>query len=208
MRPHTSMSREEARAYDRDAMGRGIPGLVLMENAARGVVELLTGLGAYGPIGIVCGKGNNAGDGFAIARLLAGLGFGVSVELLCDPSEFTGDAAGAYAPLTSLPIEIARFDDQCGARLRRRQWLVDALLGTGARGAVRAPFGAAIEALGSAGRPVLAVDVPSGLDCETGRPLGPTVRARHTATFVARKRGFEAPDSRPFTGKVHVVDIT
>lgn len=178
-----------------------------MENAARGAVELLLSLGMYGPVAVVCGKGNNAGDGFAMARLLHEVGVPVAVELVCDPAELAGDAAIAFAPLAQLGIPLYPRDDQMVARLRRCAWIVDALLGTGASGAVRPPFDRAIEAINAAGRKVLALDLPSGLDCDTGLPLGPVVVADHTATFVAYKRGFLDPSSRRYTGRVHVLPI-
>jgi NAD(P)H-hydrate epimerase len=86
-------------------------------------------------------------------------------------------------------------------------WIVDALLGTGTRGSVREPYLSAIESINATPARVLAVDLPSGLDCDTGEPLGVVIRADHTATFVARKIGFEAEGVEKFTGTVHVVDI-
>jgi NAD(P)H-hydrate epimerase len=87
------------------------------------------------------------------------------------------------------------------------QWIVDALLGTGLSGPVRPPFWGTIEAINRLGVRVLAVDIPSGLDCDTGEPLGIAVRADHTATFVAPKAGFRNPAARPWLGQVHVLDI-
>jgi NAD(P)H-hydrate epimerase len=206
-----SLSRQAVREYDREAIARGIPGPVLMENAARGAVELLTSLGAHGPITIVCGKGNNAGDGFVMARLLAELGFHVELELAIDPALLTGDAALAFAPLAHYPIQThileAPFEEGLLTRLRRGQWIVDALLGTGTQGAIREPFSSVIEVVNRARRRVLSVDLPSGLDCDSGEPLGPTIRANHTATFVARKLGFDNRASERYTGKVHVIPI-
>lgn len=86
-------------------------------------------------------------------------------------------------------------------------WIVDALFGTGLVGPVSPPFDAVVAAINASPAPVLAVDIPSGLDCDTGLPLGPTVRADHTVTFVAHKAGFEEPSSREWTGEVHVTDI-
>ena len=203
-----SLSREAVREYDRKAIERGIPGSVLMENAARGAFELLIGLGATGPVAIMCGKGNNGGDGFVMARLLHERKIAVHVELLADPGELTGDAAWAFEPLGELGINVRRADDNALAeRLRGCQWIVDGLLGTGMRGQVRAPYDTVIEAINGAGGQVLAIDLPSGLDCDRGIPLGPTVRADHTATFVARKLGFDNPESEQYTGQVHVIDI-
>ncbi|MFO0947512.1 MAG: NAD(P)H-hydrate epimerase [Planctomycetota bacterium] len=202
-----SLSRDEVRDYDRIAIERGIPGPVLMENAAGGASRLLLNLGAHGPVAIVCGKGNNAGDGFVMARLLHGHGLRVAVEMVGEPSELAGDAATAFAPLKSLGIPIFRMNGQTLSRLRQCQWIVDALLGTGTRGEIRSPFREAIEWIHEANRSVFAVDLPSGLDGDLGVPLGPTIQARHTATFVARKKGFDNPASQPYTGLVHVIPI-
>lgn len=202
-----SLSRAEARDYDRRAIAAGIPGIVLMENAGRGVAELLVSLRISGPVGIVCGKGNNAGDGFVIARHLMDMGFSPQVFLVSVPRELTGDAKVAFAPLARLGIPVHAVTDDLAARLAACAWAVDALLGTGTQGDIRPPFAAAIECINQCGRPVLAVDLPSGLDCDTGLPLGLIVRATHTATFVARKLGFDNPASVPFTGHVHVLSI-
>ncbi|QDU64474.1 Bifunctional NAD(P)H-hydrate repair enzyme Nnr [Planctomycetes bacterium Pan216] len=203
-----ALSRQAVRDYDANAIAFGIPGPVLMENAARGAVELLLSLGAVGPVAIVCGKGNNAGDGFVIARLLAVRGIDVWLELVVDPEELSGDAATAFAPLASLGIERQPFDEEkTTRRLRGAEWVVDALLGTGTKGSVRSPYDRAIDTINDSGRRVLSVDLPSGLDADTGECLGPTVGAERTVTFVARKMGFANPRSAAFTGQVHVVPI-
>lgn len=202
-----NLSRDDVRTYDRVAIERGIPGPVLMENAAGGAARLLMSLGARGPIAIVCGKGNNGGDGFVMARILAAHGFPVEIVLMGPSSELAGDAAIAFAPLRHLGIAISPVDDRLLQRLYRSEWIVDALLGTGTRGEIRPAFGQVIETINRARRSVFAIDLPSGLDCDSGVPLGPTVRARHTATFVARKQGFDHPASEAFTGKVHVIPI-
>jgi len=85
--------------------------------------------------------------------------------------------------------------------------VVDALFGIGLSRSIGSPYDGAISAFGTSNHPILAIDIPSGLDCDTGEPLGPTVRATHTATFVAPKRGFLNPKSREWTGEVHVIDI-
>jgi NAD(P)H-hydrate epimerase len=191
----------------------GLPGIVLMENAGRGTAELLlnelNNIG--GPVVIVAGKGNNGGDGFVIARHLENYGFDVRVLLFADPHELTGDALTNYRVISAAgtPIrDCARADrEEWKGELGSASWIVDALLGTGTRGKVREPFGTVIEEINASGARVLAVDLPSGLDCDTGEPLGPCVRADHTATFVAPKRGFEAPGAAAYTGKSHVIDI-
>jgi NAD(P)H-hydrate epimerase len=210
--PLRSLTRDEVRAIDRRAIEElGLPGIVLMENAGRGAAELLIELGIDGPVIVVAGKGNNAGDGFVIARHLEIHGFDARVLLFADPHELAGDALTNYGVLSAAgtPIRYCAGTDSAHWKdeLPLGSWIVDALLGTGTRGSVREPFTGVIEQINASGVRVLAVDLPSGLDCDTGEPWGPCVRAAHTATFVAPKRGFDAPRAAAFTGQVHVIDI-
>ena len=210
--PLRPLTRDEVRKIDRRAIEElGLPGIVLMENAGRGAAELLIELGIDGPVIVTAGKGNNGGDGFVIARHLEIHGFEVRVLLFADPLELAGDALTNYRVLNAAGTQIRNSAgaDPSGWKvvLRTGSWIVDALLGTGTRGSVREPFGTVIEQINASGVRVLAVDLPSGLDCDTGQPLGPCVRAAHTATFVAPKRGFDAPGAAAFTGQVHVIDI-
>jgi NAD(P)H-hydrate epimerase len=207
------MTRDEVRQYDAEAIARGVPGIVLMENAGRGVADWMMELGAGGPVAILCGKGNNAGDGFVIARQLQGRGCDVHLHLLFDPSVLSGDAAIAWKAVDKLPIPRTLFDGDekaLTASLAKCQWIVDAMLGTGMTGEVREPFRSAIRAVNaSAGRGVrvMAVDLPSGLDCDTGIPSDPTVKAKFTCTFVAAKVGFANPLAANHLGEVRVADI-
>lgn len=210
MRP---LSRDEVRDVDRRAIEEyGMPGVVLMENAGRGAADLLWSQRPQGPLVVCAGAGNNGGDGFVIARHLENRGAKVTVLLFSAPGKLHGDAATNYRILTAaktpLRIHGTDFDDaQLDTLLQEAEWIVDALLGTGMQGAVREPFAGIIAAINRAGRKVLAVDLPSGLDCDTGRPLGECVRATRTATFVAPKLGFANPESRRWTGPVDVIDI-
>jgi NAD(P)H-hydrate epimerase len=205
-----TLSREQSRALDRRAIDEyGMSGLVLMENAGRGCVDVLERLGIDGPVILLCGKGNNGGDGFVIARHLEIRGHACRVITLSPPDELTGDAAANFAILqkTAVPRVAASAPfaiDNCEAA-----WVVDALLGTGARGEPRPPFDGAIDWINArpATTQVLAVDVPSGLDCETGQPTRHTVRADHTCTFAALKVGFLQPVAKPYLGTIHVCDI-
>lgn len=208
------LSRNEVREIDRRAIEEyGVPSVVLMENAGRGVAELLRALGVRGPVAIVCGKGNNGGDGFVIARHLDNHGVAVRIYLFCLPLALQGDAAinhgiAARAGLPILAYSGEDFEETSFAReLASAEWIVDALFGTGLTGPVRDPFDRVIRAINAAPAKVLAVDIPSGLDCDTGEPLGPTVKADHTATFVAMKKGFANPASREWTGLAHVLGI-
>ncbi len=211
------LNRAQARAVDRLAMQRyGIPGMVLMENAGRGVVEVLLGLDpglATQAVAILCGKGNNAGDGLVIARHLLIRGVQTTVFLLHAASELGGDALANFQILeqTCVPlVDLSQQADPCAVLDREAglaAWYVDAMLGTGARGEPREPLPRVIQWLNAQAGRCLAVDVPSGLDCETGLPQGTTVRADHTCTFVAPKTGLLAPPAAPYVGQMHVVSI-
>lgn len=208
------LSREEVREIDRRAIEEfGMPGIVLMENAGRGAAELLVRLGIHGRVMICCGKGNNGGDGFVIARHLDNHGVSVQVVLFAKPEDLTGDAAINYQTISrsGLPIEVfsgtsdvLKASAPCFATA---EWIVDALFGTGLAGPLRAPMNQVVQAINDSRARVLAVDIPSGLDCNTGQPLGATVQAEHTATFVALKKGFANPAAKKWLGQVHAIDI-
>jgi len=208
------LNRQEVRELDRRAIEElGVPGVVLMENAGRGAAEVLVHLGCRGPVVLCCGKGNNGGDGFVIARHLDNRNIPVRVLLFARPEDLTGDAAVNYQIIarSGLPIEIYASEsweeETLHAKLTKAEWIVDALFGTGLTGPVRKPLNRAIAAINAGQAHVLAVDIPSGLDCDTGQPLGPTVRAEHTVTFVAEKKGFALSSAKEWIGQVHVVDI-
>jgi NAD(P)H-hydrate epimerase len=214
-----ALTRDQCRRLDRRAIEEyGIASLVLMENAGRGCVDVLERLGIDGPVVILCGKGNNAGDGFVIARHLGIRGYDCRVLLLNQPIELRGDAAINYAILDNTGVtlvematclrdyatEIRKRLDRCG---HSAAWLVDAMLGTGAHGEPRPPFDAAIDWMNAQACKKLAVDIPSGLDCDTGQPASHTVRADYTCTFGAMKVDFTQPTATPFTGAIHICDI-
>ena len=215
MRP---LTRAEVRAIDERAIREyGLPGIVLMENAGRGAAAILHHL-AGGPrrVVVACGGGNNGGDGFVIARHLEALGHDVRLLLAVDPDRFRGDAGLNHEIASRAGIPMVALGGASAAEWEQAlvgaEWIVDALLGTGSEGPPRGPIATAIGAIvatraagGAAG--VLAVDLPSGLDCDTGVPPGDCVRSDATATFVARKAGFDAPGAAAFTGQVHVVGI-
>ena len=187
-------------------------GLVLMENAGRGVVEKLFQFGIPGPVAICCGKGNNGGDGFVIARHLDLRRQETRVLLFTPPAELTGDALVNYRLLRHCGVSVQEFSTDCSveevsAALPRRGWIVDALLGTGASGDPRPPLAPAILAMNASLARKLAVDLPSGLDCDSGLAGEPTFRAEHTCTFVAWKAGFLAPGAEAYTGVTHTLDI-
>jgi len=206
------LSRKQIREVDRRAIEEyGISGVVLMENAGRGCVDKLCEFGVRGPAVICCGRGNNAGDGFVIARHLDLRGHEVRVIVFCDPADLRGDAAANYAILAKcgVPIHIVTGADDGSweVDLAGADWIVDALLGTGARGQPRPPLDRVIERLNQQSARRLAVDLPSGLDCDTGQPAPTTFRADHTCTFIAAKLGFAVLAAAEYLGQVHVLDI-
>ncbi len=209
-----TLSRTEVRELDRRASEEfGVPSIILMENAGRSAAEVLLSLGGGNRVVICCGKGNNGGDGLVIARHLELHGREVRILLFCRPQELQGDARTNYEivvrsrlPL-SLPIANAPDETVLAAELRWADWIVDALLGTGLQGPARPPLDRVIDLINASGKPALAVDLPSGLDCDTGRPLGATVRATHTVTFVAPKRGFIEDAAKEWLGQLHVIGI-
>lgn len=201
------LTREQVRSIDRKAIEDfGMSGLVLMENAGRGCADELCELGIRGKVVIVCGRGNNGGDGFVIARHLESRGIVVRVVLAAEPDELRGDAAANYAILQQAGFTIVTAD-KLTEELTGADWIVDALLGTGATGDPRQPIANAIETLNASGARKLAIDLPSGLDCDTGIPGHPTFRADHTCTFVAPKVGFANPAANEYLGTVSVHDI-
>jgi len=205
------LPREEVRCVDQLAIEElGMTGLVLMENAGRNAARLLLDQGISGQVVICAGKGNNGGDGFVIARHLENAGVSVEVLLFAPPAELTGDARGNYEILHRAGITVldcSSNSDIWQPRLHSAQWIVDSLLGTGTRGTIREPYASVIPRINSSRASVFAVDLPSGMDCDTGQPLGPCIRADLTATFVARKTGFVQPAARCFTGAIHVLEI-
>ncbi|GAB4259305.1 MAG: NAD(P)H-hydrate dehydratase [Deferrisomatales bacterium] len=206
----------EMRALDRFTIEEaGLPGAVLMETAGRGVFERVWARyrrpAVRGPVVVVCGRGNNGGDGFVAARCLAHRGCAVTVYLLGALEAVRGDAAvhlGAYLGCGGRLEEVAAGSAQ-GAReaLRRAALVIDAVLGTGLTDEVR---GAAAEAIGwmqEAAGPVVSVDIPSGVSSDTGRVCGAAVRADLTVTFAFPKRGHFVHPGAELTGRLEVVDI-
>jgi len=204
-------SRAEARAYDRHCMGPlGIPGILLMERAARGcaaaALEMLsaTPRPPQASVVVVCGPGQNGGDGYAVASMLVEAGHAVAVRAVGVPREGT-DAASMRARAEAAGVAIAEFDAR--ERGQRFDLVVDALLGTGLDREVAGDPRAAIEWMNTLGAPILSIDLPSGMDCDTGEPMPVCVRATRTVTMVAAKLGFFRPVARPNLGVVEVVPI-
>ena len=192
---------ERMRATDRWAIEEcAIPGVELMERAGRGLADLVLTVAPEGPIAVACGKGNNGGDGYVAARLLREAGRLVHVLTVVAVGELSGDArANAERVADVEPFAAARLAD-CAV-------VVDALLGTGFSGTPHGPVADAIDAINDAGLPVVAADVPSGVDAASGVVQGRAIRARATATFAAAKPGLWINPGKSHAGQVRVVDI-
>ena len=184
----------------------GIPGVVLMNNAGAAVFDEID----TGPVGVVCGKGNNGGDGFVVARMALAAGHHVRLVLVADPADIRRDAAVFLRAFENLGGSIRSVTCEADAgkavgELSDSAVLVDALLGTGTKGEVHGPIRAALEAWPHVR--TIAVDVPSGLNADTGEPCGVCLRADVTVTFQFPKRGFENPAARPYLGRLVMADI-
>ena len=199
------LSRAQSRQIDQIAIERlGIPGIVLMENAARGAAEAaLRMIGGAGSVCIICGGGNNGGDGLAMARHLDAAGCRPSLLLTVDPEQLHGEARTHFDIARAMGLSIAPFGPLPACDL-----IVDAIFGTGLSRPPRPPFADRAAAMDAAGIPILSLDLPSGLCADAGEPLGGiAVCANRTVTFVAEKTGFSNPKSRAWTGEVEVVPI-
>lgn len=211
--PPRFLTREQVRRVDQIAIEQfGMSGLVLMENAGRGCADVLSQVGISGTVLICCGKGNNGGDGLVIARQLDLRGHRSRVLLACASGELKGDAAANFAILQRTSVEIKQVASRCDWRaisewFDHADWIVDALLGTGSQGEPRFPVDKLIRCANAAAARRMAIDLPSGLDCDTGQFAEATFRADHTCTLVAQKTGFQVARAKPFLGTVHVLDI-
>jgi len=204
------LSRAEVRSIDQIAIERfGMTGLVLMENAGRNAAEAICQVAADGDICILCGKGNNGGDGYVIARHLELLGRQVRIVSCTEPRELSGDAAAnmQIAAIAQIPILVAIKLEEVESAIGTPVVVVDCLLGTGAFGNPREPIASAIRYANKIRSIRIAIDIPSGLDCDTGTAFEPAFVADHTLTFVAPKLGFAFSSAAGVLGKVSVLSI-
>lgn len=206
------VSAEQMRALDRAAIEEdGLPSLVLMERAGQRVYEWLGKW--FAPVqnkrvAVVCGKGNNAGDGLVVARYLFESGVHVQVYLTLPPGEFTGDAAAQWRITQSLNMPATQLSSPPPPNFFASYDLIlDALLGTGAQGEVKEPFRTVIESINRSGKPVVAIDIPSGLNADTGHVMGAAIQADYTVTMALPKRGFFLAEGVYCTGQWQAVDI-
>jgi hydroxyethylthiazole kinase-like uncharacterized protein yjeF len=193
------------RSVDRWAIDdQGVDSLELMENAGRAVAEAVARLAPRGPVRVVCGKGNNGGDGLVAARLLREMGFEAEVLLLWHADELSEDATANLHRLKSGTTEVG---DDVGALLAGSGAIVDAIFGTGFSGAPREPAAAAIAAMNDCGAPVVACDIASGVDAATGEVAGAVVECDVTVTFHGAKVGHYVAPGKWATGELLVAPI-
>jgi ADP-dependent NAD(P)H-hydrate dehydratase / NAD(P)H-hydrate epimerase len=200
--PRELWSAAQVRELDRRAIeGHGIPGRELMERAGAFALDaLLQRWPASRALTIVCGPGNNGGDGYVVGRLARRAGLSVRLLSIADPDGLKGDAALALADFRREGGRVQRWDgrgDPGGDGP-----LVDALLGTGLARDLDGAFKAAVESMNAAGRPVVALDIPSGLHADTGRMLGAAIRAELTACFIGLKLGLFTGRGPAFSGAI------
>lgn len=213
------MSREQVRAVDSWAINTlGVPGVVLMENAGRSCAELVVDKLANKTepkVCIFCGTGNNGGDGYVIARHLINNGFKVIVVICGDRGKIRGDAKINLGILErlgqsvqQLELKADNINDSIKAYAQDADMFVDGLFGTGLAGQLRDEYIQLIEGINVLDKPTLAIDIPSGMDCDTGRMLGAAIKATYTVTFVAVKTGFTVSEAvREYTGEIFVASI-
>ncbi len=195
------LTTDEMYRADAAAIGRGTPGVTLMENAGRAAARVIAETHERVPVAVLCGPGNNGGDGFVIARLLQRQGWTVRLGLLGDLARLTGDAASMAARWTG-PVEPLGAELLAGAGL-----IVDALFGAGLSRPIDGTAAQMIQAVNEAGVRVVAIDVPTGVDGSTGKVPGPAIRASRSITFFRKKPGHLLAPAKFLCGHVTVCDI-
>lgn len=212
--PSSILTRNEVRQVDRWAIDvLGLPGIALMENAGAGAARWLMSRMTAGRerVLILCGPGNNGGDGFVVARHLAICGVKVELQIAVDPARYTSDARTNLLVAQNLGLML-RTDTASERAVRwsddsEPDWIVDALLGTGAQGELREPIRSWVEAANQSSARRFALDLPTGLDADLGPLQQPIFRAEATATFASLKPGLTVASSHEFVGEVKVIGI-
>ncbi len=213
-----TMTAQQLRDFDYQAINTlGIPGTVLMENAGRSCAELIISTLADKPnpnVCIFCGTGNNGGDGYVIARHLLNDGFKVTVVICGNPEKVKADAKTNLdilkkmrQPIETLDMNAADIKAHVRSFTADTDMIVDAIFGTGLSGELRDNYQQLIESINARNTPILAVDIPSGLDCDTAKLLGQAIKADYTVTFVAPKPAFACPQVTNYTGQIFIASI-
>lgn len=202
-------TRDAIREIDRRAISElGINGLILMENAGRSASSVICAEFPHArSVAIFAGSGNNAGDGFVVARHLRSRGLSVATYLTSPPEKFTGDALTNFLALRNIGGDIRLLEGGFGC-YTPSDVVVDALFGTGLTRQVEGFYRDVIEFINSLPAPKVALDLPSGLDADTGHPLGVCVRAQVTVTFILPKLGLATYPGAEYAGKVYLAPLT
>src|SRR5690606_16868102 len=202
--PTDLYSAAQVRDLDARLLAAGTPGFELMQRAAHATWRALRRRWPQaGEISVLAGAGNNAGDGYLVAELAQRAGWAVRVLAVGAPEKLQGDAAAARDAALAAGVVVEAW----GEDAELRGGLVDALLGTGFQGALRPPYAAAVEAVNASGRPVLAVDIPTGLCADTGTVAEQVVRADLTVTFIGLKLGLFTGDAPDWVGELLFDDL-
>ncbi len=211
-----AVSIEEMKAFDRWAVEMGVSPLVLMENAGRAVAEEVRRMflkGTRKRVAIFAGLGNNGGDGFVTGRYLSNWGIKTDVFIMGKKEDIKNEAKVNFNILLNLNVDYFEIDAysvwQGVAKkiLLNYGLIVDAILGTGLKKPIRGLLAEIIIAVNQSGLPVLAVDIPTGMDGNTGEILGCAVKAKKTVTMGALKKGFLNPQSRGYSGEIEIADL-
>lgn len=204
--PYTLYRAADVRELDRIAIQEfGLPGIKLMNRAGSAVFdELCSRWPEAGHIAVVCGAGNNAGDGYVLARLAKEKSFQVTLFALSDPDELKGDAKTAWGAAQAAGLVVSEFD---ATVLAKADVIIDAVFGTGLDRMVEGHWADVINQVNASHVPVLAVDIPSGLHADTGHVLGTAVRAEATLSFIGLKQGMFTGSGRDFSGAITYDDL-
>lgn len=212
------LSCQQCREADRIAIEElGVSGLTLMENAGRGCADAILDMNLKSEVAILCGRGNNGGDGYVIARHLHATGMKVTVLLLASSQNVTGDALVNLNRLAETSVEVIELpSDSNENRIRTLLTgdessppgiIVDAMLGTGATGGLRSPYDRVVKIANKMDAVRVAVDLPSGLDSDTGQVANNAFLADLTCTFIGLKQGMNTDTGRRYCGEIRLIDI-
>lgn len=210
-----SLSCEQVRRVDQTAMDQyAIPGIVLMENAGRGAAEAIASIAPAGRVTILCGKGNNGGDGYVVARHLqlisrSGSDQTVQIVSVAEIDQLSGDARinAEIAIQSDIPVQVVDQHSDLVEVIAGSAVIVDGLLGTGAKPPLTGIYAGLVAAANRHDCMRISLDIPTGMNGDTGETSDPTFRADHTMTFVARKIGFDQPGATDYLGQCHVISI-
>lgn len=209
-----ALTREETRLIDNYIIKDiGLPSVILMENAGRGIAQHLRSLNPKGKVIICCGKGNNGGDGYVVARYLNIYGIEAQIFVFADPKDIRGDAKIHLEVVKKLGLQIkylksSTLDHHCLLNdLNEAEWVVDGLFGTGLSTEVEPFYFDVINTLNKTKANILSIDVPSGLDCNAGRPLGTAIISTITCTLISMKTGFLNEEAQKYLGILEVINL-